>query len=289
MAVQLHVAFSSQVTGAAVIAGGPYYCAEGQEMLALTECMSDPLMLSASTLIDYTTGQASSQAIDPVSNLSGSKAWVYSGMLDTVVNKGVVDVLVKYYQNYGVTVTTEFSIPSEHSWVTNFYGNACYMLMSPYMNNCDYDSAGTFLNVLYGSVKPSVATVAANLQTFDQTKYGSAEAGMGTTGYMYVPSGCQGNAGSCQIHVALHGCQMNYDTIGTDFVENSGLNGYAEANNIIVLYPQTATSMMTNPEGCWDWWGYTNANYAIKSGLQMQAIIQMVTTLPTPTASTQVQ
>jgi len=286
MAVQMHVAYSADVNGAAVIAGGPFYCAQGLVMNALTDCMSMPSLLSTSALISYTTEQASSGTIDPVSNLSGSKAWVFSGMLDTVVQKGVVEALVTYYQNFSVNVTTEYNIPGEHSWVTNSYGNACYLLMSPYMNNCDYDSVGAFLNILYGSVKPSVSAVSANLVPFDQTKYASSSAGMAAQGYMYVPTGCQSNPSSCSLHVAFHGCLMNAATIGTVFVENSGLNGYAEANNLVVLYPQTATQETINPQSCWDWWGYSGADYSLKSGAQMQAVYQMTTNLPTGAAGT---
>ena len=286
MAAQMHVAYSADVDGAAVIAGGPFYCAKGSETSALTDCMSLPILISTSDLISYTNEQASSGAIDPTSNLSGSKAWVFSGMLDTVVNKGVVEALVTYYQNYGVDVTTEYGIASEHSWVTNDYGNACYMLMSPYMNNCDYDSTGTFLNILYSGLKASVSAVSSNLVTFDQTQYGSSNAGMASQGYAYVPTGCKAANNTCSVHVAFHGCQMTAATIGTVFVENTGLNGYAEANNIIVIYPQTEVQMLTNPEGCWDWWGYTGANYSLKSGAQMQAVYQMATKLSLDGAST---
>lgn len=281
MAVQMHVAFSSEVTGAGVIAGGPYFCAQASEMDALTACMSMPVALSTSTLIDYTNEMSSNGSIDPVSNLAGTKAWVYSGMLDTVVMHGVVTALVDFYQNFNVAVTTEFSVASEHSWVTNNYGNACYMLMSPYMNNCNYDSAGTLLQNIYGTLTAAGTQVSANLKTFDQTAYGSSSAGMADQGYMYVPTSCQANPSACKVHVAFHGCQMNYATIGTDFVQNSGLNEWAETNGIIVLYPQTETSMLTNPEGCWDWWGYTGSNYALKAGAQMAAVHQMVAQLPT--------
>jgi poly(3-hydroxybutyrate) depolymerase len=27
-----------------------------------------------------------------------------------------------------------------------------------------------------------------------------------------------------------------------------------------------------NPYGCWDWWGYTNADYATRGGAQVQVI-----------------
>ena len=39
MAVQLHIAFSSIISGAAVYAGGPYWCAQGSLNTAMMECM----------------------------------------------------------------------------------------------------------------------------------------------------------------------------------------------------------------------------------------------------------
>src|SRR5205814_4993003 len=40
MAVQLHVAHSTSVAGVGVIAGGPYYCAQGSLFTALYNCMT---------------------------------------------------------------------------------------------------------------------------------------------------------------------------------------------------------------------------------------------------------
>ena len=39
MAVQLHVAYSSIISGAAVYAGGPYWCAQGNLNTATLDCM----------------------------------------------------------------------------------------------------------------------------------------------------------------------------------------------------------------------------------------------------------
>jgi hypothetical protein len=61
-------------------------------------------------------------------------------------------------------------------------------------------------------------------------------------------------------------------------VKESGLNERADTNDTIVLYPQATAppASLTNPEGCWDWWGYTGADYALQSGPQMQALIAMI-------------
>jgi len=55
----------------------------------------------------------------------------------------------------------------------------------------------------------------------------------------------------------------------------------AELNHIIILFPQIAITYVspTNPEGCWDWWGYNGQNYATKQGVQMSGVIQMAQSL----------
>ena len=43
MAGQFHIAFSAEVTGAGIVAGGPYGCAEGRAEVALERCMATDL------------------------------------------------------------------------------------------------------------------------------------------------------------------------------------------------------------------------------------------------------
>lgn len=76
-----------------------------------------------------------------------------------------------------------------------------------------------------------------------------------------------------QLHIALHGCQQNTSDVKLEFVQNAGNNHWAEANNIVVIYPQTGKG---STNSCWDWWGYDSATYAKKSGPQMMAIKDMV-------------
>jgi hypothetical protein len=52
-------------------------------------------------------------------------------------------------------------------------------------------------------------------------------------------------------------------------------NQWAETNNIIILYPQALRTTL-NPKGCFDWWGYTGADYATKLGVQNVAVNGMV-------------
>lgn len=61
----------------------------------------------------------------------------------------------------------------------------------------------------------------------------------------------------------------------------TGLNEYADSNNMIMLYPQTVATTVTpfNPNGCWDWWGCGSSHYADKQGPQIAAVRGMLTRL----------
>ena len=71
---------------------------------------------------------------------------------------------------------------------------------------------------------------------------------------------------------------MNPDFIQKQFVENAGYNEWAETNNMVVLYPQSAKGT-GNPYGCWDWFGFSGANYTSKTGVQMQAVRTLMTAI----------
>ena len=50
--------------------------------------------------------------------------------------------------------------------------------------------------------------------------------------------------------------------MGEEFVRHGGYNEVGDLNNIIILYPQVDKRLMSaNPEGCWDWWGYTGLTF----------------------------
>src|SRR5512132_1686748 len=96
--------------------------------------------------------------------------------------------------------------------------------------------------------------------------------------------GCTEHRG-CRLHVAFHGCLQNADAVGDAFYGHAGYNEWAEANDIVVLYPQAAPVLRRligmplewpNPEGCWDWWGFTGADFATKSGAQISAVSAMI-------------
>ena len=59
------------------------------------------------------------------------------------------------------------------------------------------------------------------------------------------------------------------------FVEGSGFARWADANRLVILFPQVSASVL-NPKGCWDWWGYTGNDYLTKNAPQIAAIWRMV-------------
>jgi poly(3-hydroxybutyrate) depolymerase len=115
-----------------------------------------------------------------------------------------------------------------------------------------------------------------SLIAFDQTEFfgpAGATASLHRVGFAYVPQKC--TEAACRLHVAFHGCKQNIDNVHDDFVRDGGYNRWAASNQIVVLYPQ-ATASAVNPNGCWDFWGYSGASYATRDGPQMRAIKAMV-------------
>jgi len=176
---------------------------------------------------------------------------------------------------------------------TDFFGNPCAVLNDPYIANCRYDASGQLLQWIHGNLNPkNTGALGGTFVNFDQGEFidHPTEHGMAPDGWLFVPAGCV-NRQPCKLHVAFHGCKQyetyqyfspasGFVTFGTTFVRNTGYNEWADANNIIVLYPQAIASNLVglapNPFGRWDWWGYDDANYAIKSGRQMAAVKAMV-------------
>ena len=303
MAVQFHVAHSSIMKGVGVIAGGPYFCAKDNQTTATAVCsctgfgachVGDAIRL-VPDLVQATNQNAQQGAIDPTSHLSSSRVWLFSGTLDSVVPPPVMDALETYYRAYVPAAGIRFKkdIPAEHAMPTGSFGSPCNFRGDPYINDCNFDAAGELLQWIYGPLNAkSGGALGGQFVEFDQSAFLPAPTshGMSLTGWVYVPAACRQSA-HCRVHVVLHGCrQYPASTLaggpqgrfGDTYVKNAGYNGWADTNRIIVLYPQANAMTVgtrlprSNPNGCWDWWGYDDANYAKKAGRQMTAIRAMV-------------
>jgi hypothetical protein len=167
------------------------------------------------------------------------------------------------------------------------YGLACADNKDYFIDKCNYDQAGILLQQIYGAFNPkNKGELSGKLVAFNQREFTFPESpgsySMAETGYVYVPAVCAAQQ-PCRVHVALHGCKQNFDAVGDRYTRHAGYNEWADTNRLIILYPQTiAGNPLTdfgtplNPFGCWDWWGYTNFNYALKAGRQVTTIKTML-------------
>ena len=98
MSVQLHVAFSNFVVGAALFAGAPYYCSRSQLKILVEQCTI--YGTPNDEALEFMTRQWSSLgSIDNVENLSDDRVYLYHGKADTVLDLAVVQSLEAYYSS----------------------------------------------------------------------------------------------------------------------------------------------------------------------------------------------
>jgi hypothetical protein len=291
MAVQFGVAWSSIVKGVGAIAGGPYGCSEGSGSAALSTCMGGQPPPEVQNLIRRADNWARSGAIDDTANLAAQKIYLFNGYNDAVVARPVSDALYKFYAHYQgsdhlANLFYQTAIGAGHSQVTLAYGSECAANGGEFINKCRYDQAGVILQHIYGALSPRNDGVpTGTLVSFSQTEFilpdQPVDGSLADKGFAYVPASCDAQE-PCRVHVALHGCVQSYGNVGSDFVRHAGYNEWADTNHIIVLYPQTRGLDVINPQACWDWWGYLDADptqspaYLLKSGKQIRAIKAML-------------
>ena len=306
-AVQFQVAYSSIVKGAGIVAGGPYFCSQGNPLRATTQCSCtfDPehrlCRVSASSaavpaLVDATRQFAARGLIDDPTNIARQRVLILTGDKDQTVPTPLAEQLSDYYSRLALPAANLVSVHlsrAAHTLPTLSYGKDCGVTASPYLGKCGFDTARAILSWIYGPLrKPQAGSARGRLVQFDQTPFLQANrflwtSGMDSSGWAFIPTACaRGEA--CRVHVALHGCRQGQNYLplhpvpgdgiyyGTTFVRNAGYDKWAAANHIVVLYPQAVSIPDRNPNGCWDWWGYTDSNFATRQGVQLAAIRAMV-------------
>lgn len=275
MAGQLHVAYSSLVGGAALLAGGPYACAGGSIQQALNLCTKGG-DFDLDGIAERVNSLAGSGAIDDLSNLADDRIWIFHGAADEIVDASVAAAAAEFYRGYvpPQNIALIDAVPAAHGMPTLSAGAACGEMVSPFINACGFDAAGALLEHLYGPLDEP-ADSAGELRTLDQQEFANAE--LWDHAFLYVPAACAEGA-ACGLHVAFHGCRQSAEFVGEVFAKNAGYNEWAETNRLVVLYPQAASSKIAplNPHGCWDWWGYTGEQYETKQGAQVSAVRSLI-------------
>jgi poly(3-hydroxybutyrate) depolymerase len=74
-------------------------------------------------------------------------------------------------------------------------------------------------------------------------------------GIIYIPEACVQSPNDCILHVNYHGCTARDWPDREVWANTINLNEYAEANNMVILYPQSFGSKI-NGVGCWNWSDY---------------------------------
>ena len=302
MAGQLELAHAKDIVGAGIVAGGPFACAEtsasrafpfwptavGQNaMQALYSCMKTTVGApDPAKLLERAKELADEGDIDPLASLAGHNVYLFSGDSDQTVTRPVVEAAKAFYEAAGVPAAnlTLIESPGGHAFITEQGGAACGLTETPFVSDCDYDQAKAILAWIYGPLEPASVDPQGEFVVFDQDPFTDPGDGFADEGVVYVPGACK-SAPGCRVHVALHGCNQSREEVGDAFVHGTGFAELADANRLVILFPQAKAISGINPEGCWDWWGYTGLDYLGKDAAQIKALWTMVEHLAKPDGS----
>ncbi|MAI65485.1 MAG: polyhydroxybutyrate depolymerase [Alteromonas sp.] len=286
MATQFQLAHSDWVKGVGILAAGPYFCAKGDITTALAQCVNKTDTLpNVEELTKQATDYAKKGKIAALSNMKDAKVWLFHGTLDTRIASEVSDALFEQYKMWTdiqhIKYVNDMSVA--HLFPTKSSGTDCTTSESPFIGNCDYDAAGDMLNHLVDDLAAADDTLSGELHTISQKDIaGSNAKTLASEGFVYVPENCASGE-TCRAHISFHGCNQYADAVGDAYATQTGLNRWADDNNMVVLYPQTKKSlfMPLNPQGCWDWWGYASPEYANRDGDQIKAVSDLLKSLHT--------
>lgn len=306
LTVQLQVAFSSWVSGSCVFAGQPYHCQGtrfpneplvdekdahssiswgAMRTATCQDCPSGKTVyhdhckgwlapdlklaqhVDVSMLAAYAKKQASLGNIDPIHNLHNRPIHLWAVAED------------RYLMHGSAKKTRDFFLALNASRVVyeEFTGQAHGFPGASGARQCFY----SLWPEKVGIWRPHKEE---NLLMFDQTEFlrSSQTVGMQEAGAVYIPSACRkprrsGSTG-CALQLVIPSCGADWH-----FAKAHGFLDVAESFNTVMLIPQQGASSHGPAEmgkakdwSCWDSHGKTGADYAIKSGAQMDAIAKMV-------------
>ncbi|UJR25697.1 hypothetical protein I4U23_007048 [Adineta vaga] len=178
MASQLHLAFSSEISGCGIVAGPPYYCAQGSMMTAIGACMRGPATsVSVSNIQNKLKSYVTSGSADSTANVKDDPVYIFTGKNDGTVIPGVAKISEQLYSPLGANIKTNYNLPANHGFPTENFGGKCEVLSSAnYINNCNFNLAYDMLNHLFDGnlVKPPSGTavpLSGQFIAFDQAAF----------------------------------------------------------------------------------------------------------------------
>lgn len=256
------------------------------------------------TLVGVARRRAAAGLIDPLTHLRGAAAYLYRGARDSCYQPGSVGHAAEFYERVSARVHfADSAVPSLHAIPTVADGTPCgtegnYSDAAPHgLEACGYDGAGECLSHIYpGLTAPTAPQDPGSLVAFDQREFRRDPlSGLDAAGWAYIPQGCRRAGARCRVHVFAHGCGMSAASgpapyaFGDTYARRAGFNAWAEANGIVVLYPQLhfgAGAITSSQRGdCWDQEGNSGDDFSDKGGAQVRAVKAMVDRLTSAAAA----
>jgi hypothetical protein len=223
--------------------------------------------------------------IDDLENLKTQRLYVFTGTEDRVVNQFAVGRTKAFYEALGLCgdqVKFVDDVPAGHSIVTTDpAASPLGVNRPPFINRGDFMQSHDILDHLYPDAAAPAARATGTLIRFEQEMFWGDDGdrvSLAEFGFAYIPSAVEAGETARGVHIVLHGCKQGYAYVdfvngkrdienqppyGMRYVRTTGYMEWAEANNLIVLFPQADgrdNNAVQNPDGCWDWWGYSAAN-----------------------------
>eukprot|EP00966_Prymnesium_polylepis_P133117 3076711-Prymnesium_polylepis.1 len=265
MAVQLHVAFSSVVSGVCAVDAQPFACATtwfpdeplveqrpgsgvsscrgcppqtvglfgASATLAFDHCRATPEVVDVGMLPDYprrTCGGEGGQpgCLDDTTNLYADRVHLRA---TSAASRAIVANTAALYAQLLTDSTRQMRVEMEAAPSDGAAHGACLAHMHGATVPPDAPPPPP--------LKP--ATVRGGLRSFSQAAYGAQpSAGWAAEGLLYVPSGC--HAARCALHVALHDCGTRAapwaPPRGSLSASEVALAAFAEARGIVLLLPR---------------------------------------------------
>ncbi|RDD63717.1 hypothetical protein [Ferruginivarius sediminum] len=195
MAGQYHLAHSTKLIGAGIIAGGPYACARTTSFwcdfapgwpgfwMPHDSCQAIHMCTAAARLeyglmgayfgppdhrdaLDTAVDEALAGRIDPLSGLKGDRVWLFSGLEDSLMRQEITDDLRDFYlelysqdevDNPPSLLAYEDGWTVEHGMVVDIPGEAdrCLEYGPPFINDCGFDAAGQLLAFIHDLKGPA--------------------------------------------------------------------------------------------------------------------------------------
>lgn len=187
---------------------------------AVSICMQNPMLAKLPDLGQF----EKNGLIDPVENLKSQQIYIYQGDVDTVVNPAMAKRLLEFYTQNQVDlkqIKTK-TLPGAHNFPTdkkNLIG--CGDQKMPYISSCDFNLAQDMLeHLLQKKLERTETNLLENLHRVDQNlepmneslpqqDWKSPIPSVASYGYLYASQACLENPASCELHIALHGCEMS--------------------------------------------------------------------------------